>query len=892
MADVETLARENEELRARLKQAECLTMDKVKVDLWSAQCVCGRDPDRAALKWVDWESDYTFQNGVKAPDWRHQFGELGYLVVKPFDADTFLVTASTLGYFVNKGYHANEAGTPEINYDAASSTFPSLFLLLRDRSPHFAAFLQKSLREESDPPVVSTTITPSKPTSANGPGRDGGAAADAAEGADAAPNATAHASDPKGNHDDDEDPAEKRRTAYLKRKTEKKAAANNTKPAEPSNKWKQITPDKGAEIRKKKREPSPVRKSPRSPASPRSPLKGRATRMYMEDSGDESHDTSEEEMQDKRQDSEVPPEQWQIQKLVKYLKAGNQTATIIAICSLRDYDLLNENNQLAIRNVGGLEILVNLLDTDDPKCKIGSLSILNNISNNFVIRKAISELDGMRPLVDLLQDHHVEVKCLAAETIANCAKYAKNRRMVRKYGGIRSLVRLLVTDPANPDGERIAISGALALSTCSKSQKNKEAIRVAGSIPLLANLLKSPNEKLLIPVVGILQECASDEQYRIAIRSSGMIKFLVDNLASKNEKLQAHSASAIFKCAEDAETRTLVRQFNGLTPLIALLDNTGNKELLAAATGAIWKTAQDIANVDAFNKLNTIKKLVGLIDNQPEDVLVNVVGALAACAKAPEGRQAIRESGGITPLVGLLKGTNQALLVNVTTAIGASALDADSMSIIDRLDGVRLLWSLLKSPNPAVQASAAWAICPCIENAKDAGEMVRSFVGGLELIVSLLKSDNTEVLASVCAAIANISKDEENLAVITDHGVVPMLAKLTTTRHDRLRKHLSEAIARCCHWGNNRIAFGSAHAVAPLVKYLKSPDPEVHRSTARALHQLSMDPDNCVTMHEHGVVQLLLSMVGSSDTVLQEAAAGTIGNIRRLALASEKARRK
>jgi hypothetical protein len=43
-------------------------------------------------------------------------------------------------------------------------------------------------------------------------------------------------------------------------------------------------------------------------------------------------------------------------------------------------------------------------------------------------------------------------------------------------------------------------------------------------------------------------------------------------------------------------------------------------------------------------------------------------------------------------------------------------ISGESMAIIDRLDGVRLLWSLLKSPNPAVQASAAWAICPCIEN--------------------------------------------------------------------------------------------------------------------------------------------------------------------------------
>lgn len=83
--------------------------------------------------------------------------------------------------------------------------------------------------------------------------------------------------------------------------------------------------------------------------------------------------------------------------------------------------------------------------------------------------------------------------------------------------------------------------------------------------------------------------------------------------------------------------------------------------------------------------------------------------------------------------------------------------------------------------DPQVQACAAWAICPCIQNAKDAGELVRSFVGGLELIVGLLKSPNAEVLAGVCASIAKIAMDEENLGVITDHGVVVLLAKLTNT---------------------------------------------------------------------------------------------------------------
>ena len=49
------------------------------------------------------------------------------------------------------------------------------------------------------------------------------------------------------------------------------------------------------------------------------------------------------------------------------------------------------------------------------------------------------------------------------------------------------------------------VAGALALWSCSKSTKNKQAIRKAGGIPLLAKLLKSSNDAMLIPVVGTLR---------------------------------------------------------------------------------------------------------------------------------------------------------------------------------------------------------------------------------------------------------------------------------------------------------------------------------------------------------------------------------------------------
>ncbi len=121
----------------------------------------------------------------------------------------------------------------------------------------------------------------------------------------------------------------------------------------------------------------------------------------------------------------------------------------------------------------------------------------------------MAELDGMQSLVDLLRDSEEEVKCLAAEAIAHCAKNAHNRRAVRRYGGIKKLIKLLKSARESKE-ENAAISGAMALATCSKSTKNKDAILAADAIPILASLLESKNESLLIPLVALLQECASD----------------------------------------------------------------------------------------------------------------------------------------------------------------------------------------------------------------------------------------------------------------------------------------------------------------------------------------------------------------------------------------------
>ena len=46
---------------------------------------------------------------------------------------------------------------------------------------------------------------------------------------------------------------------------------------------------------------------------------------------------------------------------------------MIALCSMKDFNLAQETCQLAIRDVGGLEVLINLLETDEGKCKVSVL---------------------------------------------------------------------------------------------------------------------------------------------------------------------------------------------------------------------------------------------------------------------------------------------------------------------------------------------------------------------------------------------------------------------------------------------------------------------------------------------------------------------------------------
>lgn len=297
-------------------------------------------------------------------------------------------------------------------------------------------------------------------------------------------------------------------------------------------------------------------------------------------------------------------------------------------------------------------------------------------------------------------------------------------------------------------------------------------------------------------------------------------------------------------------------------------------------------------NVIRFNQNELVASIIPLLEeNEDEDVLTNAVGALAECCKDPKNRDVLRTNDGIQKLIRLLSATYEPLLENLPMVIKECAESEECMDIINDpghvLDGVRLIWSLLKHPSNVIKRNACFALVPCIKHAKDSPQMVRAFVGGLELTVSLLESEDNQVLSAVCATIAEIAIDPENLGILTDHGVVKKLADLVNTEDEDLRANLTLAIAFCCEWGQNNYEFGKLNAVAPLVNYLSSQNKNVLKGVCIAFYHLSKEPLNCITMHTCGVVKHVLRLVGSEDSEVQIAAATTIRHIRKLAITAE-----
>ena len=344
------------------------------------------------------------------------------------------------------------------------------------------------------------------------------------------------------------------------------------------------------------------------------------------------------------------------------------------------------------------------------------------------------------------------------------------------------------------------------------------------------------------------------------------IKFFCQGLRSTNDETVSWSAKA-FTCypiEEELQKLFCSKNLEGPTHLMNMLDSP-NDEVILSGLDCIVVLGEFKMIRDAFMP-NIKSKISKLWRSENPSIIQGVLKTLSVLTKNEECLNWTQSQNMIPDLINYLDDTDPNFVIYAAKAIGTCCNNNFNLNKLMELNGVRKLWSLMKSPVCGVQAAATKALVPFLRS-KGSPTIVRTFVDGLDLLVSLLRSDDSEVQESACMAVTEVARDMENLAFMTDLGLVELLSRLLSTENDKVRKPLADAIGVSAAYGNNRRRFGEEGAVDPLVSYLTPPsnNREVHAATAKALKALSEDKQNSKKLSQAGVVQFLLRMVESDD---------------------------
>lgn len=607
-----------------------------------------------------------------------------------------------------------------------------------------------------------------------------------------------------------------------------------------------------------------------------------------------------------RKPEEIPSSYWALQKLIKYVKAGNAIATNLCLCCIRGYDLSEQVNQKAIHSVGGLEVLVNLLDSNYLRCRLGALHILNAITANLDVRRYVIDLNAIKLLARLLNEPASDIKSLAALVLSNLAMVRLARKISRVEGTIQPLVAMMDCNQSALKNKRSAPSqnesdefeecaaSSRAMSVLLLSKRNILLAEKCGIMSVVKKLLQFSDAELNISVLRICQVMSCRREFQTAIETEKMIPSILLLLRDPDDQIKTEACETIHKCAVELKTAQLVYEHKGIPALLQIiLDKTKweDGKLLKAAMGALRNCSmlEEVASqLDEKAFLPIAMEVLNYTFSRSDNTTAHSCGVIARLLRIPKNIPVFCSSDQFATVVDLLNFSNEYLLESASTVLKECSKVHQFAKKLDELDGTRLLWSLLCNKKPEVKANASWALCEYVLQDTGSPEVIRSFVNGLELLTHLLKVSKSNLeLAATCALIAEVAKDSYNLAILTDYQVIPLLAQLVTTADDLLQEYVASAIASCCSHGRNTQQLGELRTVAPIVRFLAGTNKRVQRTAAMALEQLSADPLNCVTMHQCGVVAFLIESIESDNKDLQNAAAKCLQNVRSLSLEAE-----
>ncbi|KAA3681167.1 uncharacterized protein DEA37_0002792 [Paragonimus westermani] len=290
---------------------------------------------------------------------------------------------------------------------------------------------------------------------------------------------------------------------------------------------------------------------------------------------------------------------FKIVKLFHYINILNPQGTLIALLSLNRYVKCNSEVVQAVEECDGIVMLLNIMECKIAAVQLAAMKLLSNLFQVIYFRRMAIAYGAVEVLVDLLLGSNDHIKSMASDLLSSLALLKEARSKVSKTKGIQHLVCLLdlnapklVSDDEHKKfksleqpavrkeshieenaarEESLLASVATALWRFSRSAVNRTLMQRSGLMLTLTRLIRTRNEKILLPVLGIIQGCAADAAFRLSIRIEGVLKYLVDHLQTTDSHVQMQCCRTIYYCVDDMRMQDAIRLLGGLQTLTSIL---------------------------------------------------------------------------------------------------------------------------------------------------------------------------------------------------------------------------------------------------------------------------------------------------------------------------------
>ncbi|XP_065589602.1 uncharacterized protein LOC136046784 [Cyrtonyx montezumae] len=257
--------------------------------------------------------------------------------------------------------------------------------------------------------------------------------------------------------------------------------------------------------------------------------------------------------------------------------------------------------------------------------QMSSLSLVNFLLERNIDKEMVIQMGLLEPILDLLESDDPTVQCNSCACTMTLAVSESNREAIGAARGVTPLLSL-----ANSHDPRVQQNAVGAILNLTQSERIQLVLCKEGALPVLTLLLESPDSEVQYYSCAALSNIAANAQHHEAMLRIGdrfLIRMLISLLSSSVDKVSSQACVCLRNLATRADTQAELLS-NEVLPRLCSLLVSSSEDVRHAAVALLWVLSQYPHNQDTLVCTELLQSLGMLLSAHTTDP---VIAGHAAC---------------------------------------------------------------------------------------------------------------------------------------------------------------------------------------------------------------------------------------------------------------------